>query len=82
MFKIILAQNRQRAIEGLNLLDNNIKILENSKVKYDENKINLYKKELKTNKIILQNDNVSMEDIDKILTFVDITNQVIMDKFN
>jgi|GEM_PF-5713292 len=82
MLQIILAQNRQRGIDGLELLFDNIKILENSKVKYEIKKINEYKNKIEASKEILNNENVSMPDIDDILTFVAVSNEEIMNKFN
>jgi hypothetical protein len=82
MLQIILAQNRQRGIDGLELLSDNIKILENSKVQYEMKKINEYKNRIEESKEILNNENVSMPDIDAILTFVAVTNEQIMNKFN
>ena len=82
MLQIILAQNRQRGIDGLELLSDNIKILENSKVQYEMKKINEYKNRIEESKEILNNENVSMPDIDAILTFIAVTNEQIMNKFN
>ena len=82
MLQIILAQNRQRAVEGLKLLFDNIKILENSKVQYEMTQINEYKNQIELSKEILNNENVSMPDIDDILTFVAVSNEEIMNKFN
>ena len=82
MLQIILAQNRQRGIDGLELLFDNIKILENSKVQYEMKKINEYKNRIEESKEILNNENVSMPDIDAILTFIAVTNEQIMNKFN
>ncbi len=82
MLQIILAQNRQRGHEGLELLFNNIKILENSKVQYEIIQIDKYKKQIESSKEILDNENVSMSEVDDVLTFVSVTNEQIMNKFN
>ena len=82
MLKIILAQNRQRAVEGLKELFDNINILENSKVQYNMTQINEYKNKIALNKKILEKENLSMPQIDEILTFVAVTNEIIMDKFS
>ena len=81
MLQIILAQNRQRASEGLKLLFDNIKILENSKVTYEMIEIDKYKKQIELSEEILDSENVSMPEIDNILTFISVVNEKIMNKF-
>ena len=82
MLKIILAQNRQRAVEGLKLLFDNIQILENSKVQYEMTQIEKYKNQIELSKKILEKEDLTMPQIDDILTFIAITNEIIMNKFS
>ena len=81
MLQIILAQNRQRAIDGLAQLSNNITILENSNVPSNKNDIINYKNEIKQYNELLQNEDIIMDDIDNILTFISITDKIIINKF-
>ena len=81
MLQIILAQNRQRAIGGLAQLANNIVILENSNVMSNKNDIINYKDEIKQYNKLLLNEDIKMEDIDNILTFISITDEIIINKF-
>ena len=81
MFKIILEQNRQTAKQGMMELLKNIKILENQTIiRYDEdtdmlkNKIEQYTK-------ILADENMVMSEVDEILTFSSVTNELIINKF-
>ena len=82
MLKIILAQNRQRAVKGLKQLFDNIQILENSKVQYEMTQIKEYKDQIELDTKLLEKENLTMPQIDEILTFVAVSNEIIMDKFS
>lgn len=82
MLKIILAQNRQRAVKGLKQLFDNIQILENSKVQYEMTQINEYKDQIIISNKTLEKDSLKMGEIDDILTFISVTNEIILNKFN
>ncbi len=81
MIEIILAQNKQRAIDGLEVLSNNINILENSKVEYQIKSIHSYKNEIENSIEVLESEDVTMPMIDDILTFIDTVDKRIIDLF-
>lgn len=82
MLKIILAQNRQRAVKGLKQLFDYIQILENSKVQYEMTQIKEYKDQIIISNKTLEKDSLKMGEIDDILTFISVTNEIILNKFN
>ena len=81
MFKIILEQNRQTAKQGIMELLKNIKILENQTIIRYEEDTDMLKNKIEQYTKILADENMVMSEVDEILTFSSVNNELIINKF-